>query len=131
VVAVGLLVSSVTWEFYVVWLLPLFLVIFLAPSRVMPGDRGQRLVVLVTLALCYVALNYPGDHYLFDVNSVFYKPEWVPGIVVEDIVDLYPLPPDTGRHLEVVPVLRLAALSLTALLLVATVVEARQRSDGG
>jgi hypothetical protein len=137
VVAVSLLASSVTWEFYVVWLLPLFLAVFLAPEKVLPGPRSLRAGAAAVLVACYIALNYPGDHYLFDVNSVFYHPEWVPGIVVEDVVDLYPLPPWVGGHLSLVPPIRLAALSLLAAVLAALVVLSRRQAgpafdgDGG
>ena len=78
VVAVGLLVSSVTWEFYVVWLLPAFLAVFLAPDRFLPSGSMRRWL-LAAFALAFVALNYPGDKYLFSPNAVFYHPDLVPG----------------------------------------------------
>jgi hypothetical protein len=105
VVAVGLLVSSVTWEFYVVWLLPVFLAAFLAPSRVLPAGRA-RWGFLAALAVAFVALNYPGDSYLFSPNAVFYHPSWVPGVMVEDVVRLY------ERHPDAVLLLRLPGLML-------------------
>ncbi len=130
VVALSLLMSSVTWEFYVVWLLPLFLVVFLAPSRVLPVSGVQRALFLVAMAAVYIGLNYPGDHYLFDVNQVFYHPDWVPGIFVEDIVNLYPPPVSaTGGHVSIVPLLRLTTLSILALALLMAVLEMREARD--
>jgi len=120
VVAAGLLISSVTWESYLVWLLPLFLAAFLAPSRVLPGGR-KRLAALAALGVAYLALNYPGDLYPFDVNGLFYHPSWVPGVWVEDRLQLY------HRHLAVIPALRLAALALLALTLAAVTVSGRRR----
>jgi hypothetical protein len=120
VVAAGLLISSVTWEFYVVWLLPLFVACFLAPEKVLPPWRVHRLALLAALGAAYLALNYPGDLYLFDVNSVFYHPEWVPGVWAEDRLWLY-----HGR-LEVVPLLRLSALSFLCVVLMAGIFEVRK-----
>jgi hypothetical protein len=107
VVAVGLLISSVTWEFYVIWLLPAFLAVFLAPERVLPSGP-LRWWLLVTFAVAYVALNYPGDAYLFTPNAVFYHPDWVPGIVASKILPLY------DRRPDLVLWLRLPGLLLTA-----------------
>lgn len=114
-VAAGFLFSSVTWEFYAVWLLPLFLAVFLAPGRVLPADPTLRRVLLSAFILAYLGLNYPGDLYLFDVNSFFYHPEWVPGVWAEDRLQLY------HSHLTVVPIVRLASLSflVTVLLVIA------------
>ena len=105
VVTVGLLVSSVTWEFYVVWLLPVFLAVFLAPELLLPAGRA-RWGFLAAFAVAFLALNYPGDRYLFSPNAVFYHPDWVPGVIAEDLVGLY------GRHLDAVLLLRLPALLL-------------------
>ncbi len=120
VVAVGLLISSVTWEFYVVWLLPLFVAIFLAPARVLPRRPRLRLAAVAAFATAFVALNYPGDFYLFDVNGFFYHPGWVPGIWVEDRVQLY------HRHLTAVPILRLVALLGLAVISAAVAVVLRR-----
>jgi glycosyl transferase family 87 len=90
-VAAGLLISSVTWEFYVIWLLPLFIAASLAPARVLPGTPPGRLLLAGALLAAYIGLNYPGDYYLFDVNSIFYHPQWVPGVWVQDRIHLYHL----------------------------------------
>jgi hypothetical protein len=119
VVGVGLLISSVTWEFYVVWLLPLFVAVAVAPGRLLPADPVRRLLLIAVLVLSYVGLNYPGDHYLFDVNSFFYYPEWVPGIVAEDFIDLYPDPRAVNDSVRFVPMIRLATLSMLVLALLA------------
>jgi hypothetical protein len=105
VVTAGLLISSVTWEFYVIWLLPFFIAAFLAPARVLPGGATERAVLVGLIAVAYMAINYPGDFYLFDVNSFFYHPQWAPGVWVEDRVHLY------HHGYNAVPKLRLAALS--------------------
>ena len=115
VVAVGLLISSVTWEFYVVWLLPLFVAVFVAPGRLLPASAPRRTAALLAFAVVFVALNYPGDKYLFDPNGLFYHPEWVPGIWVEKQVGLY------RTHLDAVVLLRLTALGMLAMLLGALV----------
>lgn len=129
-VAAALLVSSVTWEFYLTWLLPLFIAVFLAPDRVLPGDRPARWAGLAVLATAYLLLNYPGDLYLFDVNSVFYHPEWVPGVWVEARVHLYHTIIDGKPAFRIstwdeVPVLRLTALACLTLALAALVRESR------
>ncbi len=108
VVAVGLLISSVTWEFYTVWLLPLFLAAFVAPDRVLPGDARTRWLAVGVLAAVFVGLNYPGDLYLFDVNSLFYHPSWVPGVWVEDRLRLY------HDHIRVIPWMRVGTLLVFA-----------------
>jgi hypothetical protein len=106
VVAAGLLISSVTWEFYVVWLLPVFLAMFLAPQRfVSPAARGW---LLGALGLAFVALNYPGDMYLFSPNAIFYHPDWAPGTIASKLLPLYDERPDLVLYL------RLPALLLTA-----------------
>jgi hypothetical protein len=108
VVAVTLIVSSVTWEFYVIWLLPVFLAVFLAPERVLP-DGPWRWLFVAVFALIYVGFNYPGDLYIFDRNSFFYHPEWVPGEWVEDhIAHLY------HRHSDAILLIRLPMLFLMA-----------------
>ena len=107
VLAVTLIVSSVTWEFYVIWLLPVFLAVFLAPKKLLPAGAG-RWPALIAFALAFVALNYPGDFYLFGRNDFFYHPEWVPGVWVEDRVLLY------HKHSDAVLYLRLPALFLFA-----------------
>jgi alpha-1,2-mannosyltransferase len=107
VVTVGLIISSVTWEFYVVWLMPAFAAVLLAPDRVLPAASGLRWFFAGTAIVAFVLLNYPGDEYLFGDNGWFYHPEWVPGMWVEDRVRLY----DT--HLDLVLFLRLPALLLT------------------
>lgn len=127
VVVAGLMISSVTWEFYTVWLLPLFVAVFAAPGRILPGGAVLRLALLAGFVLAYVGLNYPGDHYFFDVNGFFYHPDWVPGIIVEDWIDLYPLPPADGGHPEIVPRLRLAVLCFLALTLLAAITVVRLR----
>jgi hypothetical protein len=127
-VAIGILVSSVSWEFYVIWLLPLFLAVFLAPARVLPADRGLRWVLIAAFAVAYLGMNYPGGRigreYFFDVNSVFYHPDWMLGSWVEEhVFHLY------GAHLTVAPVWRLASLSFLSLALVAAIFEIRQKRD--
>jgi hypothetical protein len=103
VIAVALLISSVTWEFYVIWLLPVFLTAFLAPGQYLPSGP-VRWLLLAGFVVAYVALNYPGDLYLFGPNDFFYHPEWVPGQWVEDRVWLY------HGHFDAVLYLRLPAL---------------------
>jgi uncharacterized membrane protein len=116
IVTVALLISSVTWEFYVIWLLPLFLAVLLAPDR-LPLRPSGRWVILGVLAFVLLALNLPGDCassrdcYLFEPNSVFYHPKLVTGVWVEDIVGLY------RRHVDAVLYLRLPALLLLAFVL--------------
>ena len=111
VVAVGLAISSVTWEFYVIWLLPVFLAVFLAPERFLPAGPW-RWGVLVSFALLLVALNYPADCgssrdcYLYEPNGLFYHPGWVPAVRVERALGLY------ATHLDAVLFLRLPALLL-------------------
>jgi hypothetical protein len=107
VVAGALIVSSVTWEFYAVWLLPVFLAGFLAPERVFPPG-AWRWLALSALGLAFIGLNYPGDFYLFGPNDFFFHPEWVPGVWVEDRVQLY------HKHSDAVLYLRLPALLLLA-----------------
>ena len=107
VVAVTLIVSSVTWEFYVIWLLPAFLAAFLAPAKLLPPG-AWRWLALFLLGLAFVALNYPGDFYLFGRNDSFYHPEWVPGVWVEGRVQLY------HKHSDAILYLRLPALLLVA-----------------
>jgi hypothetical protein len=63
-----------------------------------------RWLLLAGLVLAYVALNYPGDLYLFGPNDFFYHPEWVPGQWVEDRVWLY------HGHFDAVLYVRLPAL---------------------
>jgi hypothetical protein len=109
VVAVGLLISSVTWEFYVVWLLPAFLAVFLAPERFLPAASMRRWL-LAGFAVAFVALNYPGDMYLFSPNAIFYHPSWVPGRIVEDVVGLYDRRPDLVIWLRLPALLLLAGL---------------------
>jgi alpha-1,2-mannosyltransferase len=108
IVTVGLIISSVTWEFYVVWLVPAFAALLLAPGRVLPAVSGVRWLFASLAILALVLLNYPGDIYLFGDNGWFYHPEWVPGMWVEDRIGLY------HTHLDLVLFVRLAALSLTA-----------------
>jgi hypothetical protein len=107
VVAVGLMISSVTWDFYVIWLLPVFLAAFLAPGRALPAGWTKWLA-LGALAVALIALNFPGESALFEPNDVFYHPEWVPGHWVEEQVRLY------HNHLDAVLYLRLGGLLLTA-----------------
>jgi hypothetical protein len=102
-----LLISSVTWEFYVIWLLPAFLAVFLAPERVLPVGPPRRWL-LVAFAVAFVAMNYPGDAYLFTANGVFYHPDLVPGTFVSKLLPLY------DRRPDLVLWLRLPALLLTA-----------------
>jgi hypothetical protein len=129
VVATALLVSSVTWEFYVIWLLPFFLAAFLAPARVLPGGPLPRWLLIAALVVVFAGLNYPGGRvgreYFFDVNSLFYHPEWVPGAWVEEhVFALY------GAHLTLVPVWRLAALILLTTTLFAAAFERGRGSFG-
>jgi hypothetical protein len=129
VVGVALIISSVTWEFYVIWLLPVFLAAFLAPDRILPGG-AVRLACIAALAVAFVMLNYPGDCgssrdcYLFEPNTIFYRPDWVPGVWVERQVGLY------ANHLDAVVLLRLPGLMLVAGILAALVLHWRFRSGG-
>jgi hypothetical protein len=128
VLTAGLVVSSVSWEFYSIWLLPLFLSVFLAPGRVLPPGRVARLLIVGACLIAYVALNYPGGRvgreYFFDVNGLFYHPGLVPGAWVEEhVFHLY------GGHLTLVPLWRLAALAFLALTLMAAVF--RQKTTPG
>ena len=110
VVAVGLTISSVTWDFYTIWLLPAFIATFLAPQRVLPGPNALRAVLLIGFAVAFVLINYPGDIYLFGPNDWFFHPEWVPGIWAEEKLQIY------HKHLEMVLYIRLPALLLTSAL---------------
>jgi hypothetical protein len=119
VVAAALMISSVTWDFYVVWLLPFFVAVCLAPEKLLPLRPSLRWAFGGFLLLSYLALNYPGDYYIFDVNYVFYHPEWVPGIWVEDRVNFH------RDYLELVPILRFSALALFAATLAGIVLSER------
>jgi len=124
-VAAGLLVSSVTWEFYVIWLLPLYVAVFTAPDRLLPRGPMPLTALLAGFGVAFVAMNYPGGRiareYLFDRNSFFYHPEWVPGVWVEEhVFALY------GGHLTLVPLLRLSALALLVGLLCWCLLTARR-----
>ncbi len=107
IVAVGLMISSVTWEFYVIWLLPAYAIAFLSAGRALPGPPWSWLA-LIAFVVAFIAMNYPGDWYLFDKNDFFYHPEWVPGTIVEKHVLLY------HTHLDAVVFLRLGALAFFA-----------------
>ena len=126
VVATGLLISSVAWEFYVIWLLPAFLAALLAPD-LLPAGRW-RWLALASFAVALLALNYPadcgssGDCYLFEANDLFYHPGWVPAVRVERMVGLY------ANHLDAVLYLRLAALLLLSGYMGALVLWSRRRS---
>jgi hypothetical protein len=108
VVAVGLLISSSTWDFYVIWLLPVLLTAFLAPDRVLPRSLPVRVLTLLVFAAVIIGFNYPGDFYLYERNDFFFHPEWVPGKWVEDQVLLY------HNHLDAVIFVRLPSLLLCA-----------------
>jgi hypothetical protein len=108
VVTAGLIISSVTWEFYVIWLLPAFVAVFVAPGRILPMPIAPRLLLLGAFVLALLSLNFPGDFYLFDDNGFFYRPDWVPGLWAEEHVQLY------HTHLDAVLWLRLSALFFTA-----------------
>jgi hypothetical protein len=130
VVAAGLLISSVTWEFYLVWLLPVFLGIFLAPARFLPASTLLRALLLAAFALCFVGLNYPGDFWLFstdfaafDPEHALYHPDWVPGVWVEDKLHLY------HNHLDAIVLLRVPSLLLVTSLLGGLVVWHRRREE--
>jgi hypothetical protein len=114
VISVALLISSVTWEFYVIWLMPVFLAAFLAPSRYLPSGP-VRVALLGAFALAYACINYPGDLYLlapgFSPAQSLYHIDRVPGIWAEDKLQLY------HNHFDAVLYLRLPALLfLTGLL---------------
>lgn len=118
VVAVALIVSSVTWDFYVVWLLPFFVLAAVAPDRVLHRDRRVHLPLLAVLGIAFIGLNYPADYVLidlFDPNSIFYQPYWVPGVWLEERMNFY------ENHLSWVPVIRLVSLTLVTLTLAAVV----------
>lgn len=109
VVTVLLMISSVTWEFYCIWLLPLFLGVFLAPGRVFGDiDKVYRIALLIAFAVAFVGLNYPGDKYLFEPNGFFYHPDWVTGVWAEKQIGLY------RHHLDLITPLRLLAMALVA-----------------
>jgi alpha-1,2-mannosyltransferase len=115
VVAIALLASSVTWDFYTIWLIPALLAAFVAPSRVLPRPAWLRAAVIVAFAAAIVGLNLPGDFYLFEPNGVFYHPDWVPGLWLEERIWLY-----HGR-LDLVPYIRLASLGLLTCTLIGLV----------
>lgn len=128
VVCVALIISSVTWEFYVIWLLPVFLAGLLAPGWLLPAQPAakrdrRRWVLFGFFALLLLALNLPGDFYLFGPNHFFYRPDWVPGTWAEVRLRLY------HNHLDAVILLRLPALLLLAGALACLVVLHR-RQDG-
>lgn len=128
VVAVGLIISSVTWDFYVVWLLPFFVIAVVAPARVLHPNRAVWLPMLALLAVVFVGLNYPGDYVtrdLLDPNSVFYRPDLIPGVWVEDRLNFY------GHYLDWVPLLRLGSLTVFALTIAGAVLLRRlERASG-
>jgi hypothetical protein len=107
VMTVALLISSVTWEFYVIWLMPVFLAAFLAPGRFLPTGP-VRWLLLGGFLLAYVCLNYPGDLYLlapgFSPAQSLYHIDRVPGIWAENKLQLY------HNHFDAVLYLRLPAL---------------------
>jgi hypothetical protein len=114
VIAVALLISSVTWETYVIWLMPVFFAAFLAPERYLPSGR-VRWLLLAGFVVAYLCLNYPGDLYLlapgFSPAQSLYHIDRVPGIWAENKLQLY------HNHFDAVIYLRLPALLfLTGLL---------------
>jgi hypothetical protein len=124
VMTVALLISSVTWEFYVIWLMPVFLAAFLAPGRFLPTGP-VRWLLLAGFVLAYVCLNYPGDLYLlapgFSPAQSLYHIDRVPGIWVENKLQLY------HNHFDAVLYLRLPALLFLSGLLGLLTVWRRQR----
>jgi uncharacterized membrane protein len=134
VVAGAILISSVSWEFYVVWLLPLFLAVFLTPASVLPLDGRWRYAAIACFAAAYVGLNYPGGRvgyeYFFDSNSLFYHPDWLPAVWLEQGghfgfsgLHLY------GQHLTLVPLWRLAWLAFLALALAGILLVTRRARE--
>jgi hypothetical protein len=114
VIAVALLISSVTWETYVIWLMPVFFAAFLAPERYLPSGR-VRWLLLAGFVVAYLCLNYPGDLYLlapgFSPAQSLYHIDRVPGIWAENKLQFY------HNHFDAVIYLRLPALLfLTGLL---------------
>jgi hypothetical protein len=108
-----LLISSVTWEFYSVWLLPVFLGVFLAPGRFLPPSMPQRALLLGAFAIAFLGLNYPGDFWLFhpdypmfEPGHTLYRPGLVPGVWVEERLRLY------HSHLDAIVLLRAPSLLL-------------------
>jgi len=131
VLAAALAISSVTWEFYVIWLLPAFLAAALAPGLVLPAGR-LRWAVAGALALAFVGLNYPADCgssvdcYLFAPDGlVLYEPDWVPSVWVERQVHLY------TDHLDAVLYLRLPSLLLTGGALAVSLLARRRAASVG
>ncbi len=129
-VAAGLLVSSVTWQFYAIWLLPVFLAAYLAPRRVLPASQGVRALVLGALAVAAVVLSYPPDCellpscYLFEPNGVFYHPDWVPAVWLEQRLHLY------EGNLSAAPYVQLAALGVIAAVVAGLVLWRRAADEG-
>jgi len=131
VVAAALAINSVTWEFYVIWLLPAFLAAALAPWLVLPGGR-LRWAVAAALAAAFIGLNYPADCgssfdcYLFAPEGlVLYEPDWVPSVWVERQVHLY------TDHLDAVLYLRLPSLLLAGGALGVSLLALRRASAPG
>lgn len=124
VISVALLISSVTWEFYVIWLMPVFLAAFLAPGRYLPAGPA-RYALLAGFVIAYVCINYPGDLYLlapgFSPAESLYHIDRVPGIWAEDKLQLY------HNHFDAVLYLRLPALLFLSGLLATLVVWGRRR----
>lgn len=122
--SVALLISSVTWEFYVIWLMPVFLAAFLAPGRYLPTGP-LRLVLLAGFVLAYICINYPGDLYLlapgFSPAQSLYHIDRVPGIWAENRLQLY------HNHFDAVLYLRLPALLFLSSLLAALTIWRRLR----
>jgi hypothetical protein len=127
VMTVALLLSSVSWEFYVIMLLPVFLAVLLAPERVLPHGP-VRWLAPAGLALALLALNYPADCgasvdcYLFAPNDVFYHPGGVPSVWLERQVGLY------ANHLDAVLYLRLAGLLVATGILASLLLLVRAKS---
>jgi hypothetical protein len=119
VVAVGLLISSSTWDFYVIWLLPVFFAAYLTPSLLPPPPL--RWWALGALTVAFIGLNYPADFYFFEFNDFYFRPDLVPGRWVEDRIGLY------HNHLDAVILLRLPSLLLLTATLGALVVWRRRQ----
>ncbi len=124
VMSIALLISSVTWEFYTIWLMPVFLAAFLAPSRYLPAGVW-RWLTLAGFLIAYIALNYPGDIYLiaggFSPAESLFHPDRIPGLWVEDKVQFY------HNHFDAVLYLRLPALMFLSGLLAALTIWTRRQ----
>jgi hypothetical protein len=106
VVAAAILLSSIAWEFYLTWLLPV--VLLLLNPACYPQTGAARAAYLASLSLALLAMSFPIG-FLTEPNSHFYHPRWSPGVLLEaDYLRLYA---SIDRQVYI-PLLRISGLLL-------------------